>query len=165
MSKMGGMSDIRYGAIRSRRMLIDAVNALSPFKDAITVVGAHAVHEWVKEAWGSVDMEATRDADITINPSFISDNPSIIETLKNIGLEPALRDRPGIYGLEIESSLPLEARTTFDILVPECYAGGGNRAARISGQKNTTSIFKNTLSTTIPFFNLQMFYDSNKLAI
>ena len=126
-----------YGAIRSRRLLIDAVNALSLFQDAITVVGAHAVHEWVKEAWGSVDIEATRDADITINPSFVADNPSIIETLKNIGLEPALRDRPGVYGLEIESSLPLEARTTFDILVPECYAGGGNRAARISGQKNT----------------------------
>jgi len=137
LSKIDGMADIRYGAIRSRRLLIDAVYALSMFKDAITVVGAHAVHEWVKETWGPVDMEATRDADITINPSFIADNPSILETLKNIGLEPALQDRPGIYGLEGESNLPLEARTTFDILVPESYAGGGNRAARIPGQKNT----------------------------
>jgi hypothetical protein len=81
-------------------------------------------------------MEATRDADVVINPSFVADNPNIIEILKSIGLESAIKDRPGIYGLETEFNLPLEARTTFDILVPEMYAGKGRRAARIPGQKN-----------------------------
>ncbi|MCL2826842.1 MAG: hypothetical protein FWD72_05505, partial [Eggerthellaceae bacterium] len=61
------------------------------------------------------------------------------ELLKSIGVEPAHRDRPGIYGFESEAELPLEARTTFDILVPEAYAGGGRRAARIPEQKNAAS--------------------------
>jgi hypothetical protein len=139
LNKNGNIADIRYGAMRSRRLLIDAIIALAPFKNAITVVGAHAVHVWVQNAWGPIDMETTRDADVSINPSFVADNPKIIDALKAIGLEPALKDRPGTYGLLAESALPWTARTTFDILVPEAYAGGGRRAARIPGQKNAAS--------------------------
>jgi hypothetical protein len=136
MNKASTMTDIRFGAIRSRRLLLESIKALEQFIDAITVIGAHAVHVWAQEAWGPIEMEATRDADVSINPSFVTTDQKIIEALAGIGLVPALRDRPGIYGFESESDLPLKARTTFDLLVPEAYAGGGRRAAHITGQKN-----------------------------
>jgi len=37
-------SDLAYGVQSSRRLLIDTIRALADFGDAITVVGAHAVH-------------------------------------------------------------------------------------------------------------------------
>jgi len=133
------MTSVRHGAARSRRMLIEAIKALSAFEEATTVIGAHAVHVWVQDAWGQIDIEATRDSDICINPTFVTEDPKIIEILTSIGIEPAHKDRPGIYGLATEADLPLRLRTTFDLLVPEVYAGGGRRAARIPGQKNTAT--------------------------
>jgi hypothetical protein len=139
MSKISTIVDVHYAAIRSRRLLIDAINALAPFKDAITVIGAHAVHIWAQKALGPIDMEATRDADVSINPLFVAETPKIIDSLRSISVDLALKDRPGVYGFTSETELPLEARTTFDILVPEAYAGAGRRAARIPGQKNAAS--------------------------
>jgi hypothetical protein len=139
MNRSDYMLSIRSGATNSRHLLIKAVNALSVLEKAITIVGAHAVHVWVQNVWGPVEMEATRDADIVLNPSFVADSPKIIELLQEIGIEPASRDRPGIYGLSTERALPWAARTTFDVLVPETYAGSGRRAARIVGQKNAAS--------------------------
>ncbi|MDR0416359.1 MAG: hypothetical protein LBH76_03405, partial [Propionibacteriaceae bacterium] len=43
---------MRYGAANSRRLLVRAVKALDEFKDAVTVIGAHAVHLWVERVWG-----------------------------------------------------------------------------------------------------------------
>ena len=133
------MVNIRYGVAQSRRLLIKALKAMSVFKEAITVVGAHAVHVWIQEAWGKIEMEATRDSDVSVNPIFVASDPKIADLLKSIGVEPALTNRPGIYGLVAEGGIPLQARTTFDLIVPEVYAGGGRRAARIPGQKNSAS--------------------------
>ncbi|MDR1184507.1 MAG: hypothetical protein LBK67_06890 [Coriobacteriales bacterium] len=133
------MMNIRYGAAHSRRLLIETARALSVFQNAITVIGAHAIHAWVQNAWGPIEMEATRDSDVSINPIFVTKDPKITNVLKGIGVEPAHQDRPGIYGLASESGLPWMSRTTIDLLVPEVYAGGGRRAARIPGQKNSAS--------------------------
>lgn len=167
ISRAESMSSVRYGAASSRRLLIDAIKALSVFGDAITVVGAHAVHVWVQNAWGRIDMEATRDSDITINPSFVAEDPKIIEMLKAIGVEPALSNRPGIYGLIDETGFPLQARTTFDILVPEVYAGTGRRAARIPGQNNaaTRAIGLELVLWDRHMFNLETFDEPNESVV
>ena len=47
-------SDMRYGVVHSRRLLIDTIRALNEFADAVTVIGAHAVHVWVQDAWGQL---------------------------------------------------------------------------------------------------------------
>jgi hypothetical protein len=127
---------MRYGAARSRRLLIDSLKALADFQDALTVVGAHAVHVWVEKAWGPTDMAATRDCDLVVNPVLVTDDPKLVDIMARVGVAPALQDRPGIYGLPDESGLEWRSRTTIDLIVPEAYAGGGRRAARIAGQKN-----------------------------
>ena len=133
------MPNMRFGVVMSRRLLVEAIRALDVFMEAITVIGAHAVHVWVQNAWGPIEMEATRDSDISINPVFVASDPKIIDLLRDIGVEPVLEDRPGVYGYTKESGLHFNTRTTFDLIVPEVYAGGGRRAARIPGQKNSAS--------------------------
>ncbi|ACZ31890.1 hypothetical protein Xcel_2877 [Xylanimonas cellulosilytica DSM 15894] len=132
-------ADARYGAARSRRLLLEAIAALDEFEAAITVVGAHAVHVWVQAAWGAIDMESTRDGDLAVNPVFVTPTPKLAELMQSIGTTPAMPERPGIYGYSDEAELPLAERTTVDLIVPEAYAGPGRRAARIAGQLAATS--------------------------
>jgi hypothetical protein len=124
----------RYGAEQSRRLLIATIETLGSHADAMTVVGAHAVHVWVQKKWGPIDMESTRDGDLAVNPRFIAEVPKLMELMAEIGLEPVHPERPGIYGLVSERGLPWEQRTTVDLLVPELYAGAKGRSARIRGQ-------------------------------
>jgi len=133
------MLSARFGVAQSRRLLVDTIRTLAGFSDAITVIGAHAVHVWTQEAWGLVEMQATRDADLAVNPVFVAPDPKLLDLLGGLGLSPALPDRPGIYGYDEEAALPLPERTTIDLIVPEAYAGPGRRAARIVGQKSTAS--------------------------
>jgi hypothetical protein len=127
--------DVSYGVRRSRRLLIDTIRALSDFSDGLTVVGAHAVHVWVQDALGPVPMQATRDADVAVNPAFVTSDPKLLEVMGGIGVEPAFPDRPGVYGYAVDKELPFLGRATIDLIVPEAYAGPGRRAARIAGQK------------------------------
>lgn len=133
------LEDARYGAERSRRLLITTIVALGEHANAMTVVGAHAVHVWVQKKWGPVDMESTRDGDLAVNPVLIAEDPKIMEIMAEIGLEPARPERPGIYGYVNERGLSWERRTTVDLLVPETYAGSKGRSARIPGQKSATT--------------------------
>jgi hypothetical protein len=131
--------DVAYGVQQSRRLLIDTIKALADFADGITVVGAHAVHVWVQDTLGPIPMQATRDADVAVNPVFVASDPKLLDLMVGIGVEPALPDRPGVYGYATEAELPLAERTTIDLIVPEAYAGPGRRAARIAGQQHAAS--------------------------
>ena len=133
------LADTVLAVNQSRRLLIDTLHALSDFSDAITIVGAHAVHLWAADLWGTLPMPATRDADLAINPVFVTPDPKLLEMMENIGVTPALQDRPGVYGYTTEGDLPLSLRTTIDLIVPEAYAGPGRRAARIAGQAGAAS--------------------------
>ena len=133
------LQDATYGVLSSRRLLIDTISALAAFSDAITVVGAHAVHIWAQDVLGPVDMQATRDADVAVNPVFVAPDPKLLDIMARIGVTPAVPDRPGVYGYADESALPLGERTTIDLIVPEAYAGAGRRAARIPGQQRSAS--------------------------
>ncbi|MDR0283462.1 MAG: hypothetical protein LBI33_01005 [Propionibacteriaceae bacterium] len=112
---------------------------MDAFADAVTVIGAHAVHVWVQAAWGPVEMQATRDADIAVNPVFVAPDPKLMGLMSELGVVPALPDRPGVYGYQAEAGLSLAERVTIDLIVPEVYAGPGRRAARIDGQPSAAS--------------------------
>lgn len=123
----------------SRRLLIDTIRHLEPFRDSLTVIGAHAVFARVQDVIPEMLMQSTNDADLAVNPAFVTPQPVIIALMAEAGLEPASADRPGIYGYKRESSTPQVERTTIDLIVPEAYAGAGRRAARITGQKGATT--------------------------
>lgn len=131
------LGDSQYGVQKSRRLIIDTTRALGVHAEAVTVVGAHAVHVWVQTKWGEAAMESTRDGDLVIDPVYVAADPKIDAMMLSIGLEPALKDRPGIYGYLAERDLEFSSRTTIDLLVPEAFAGDakkGARSARVPGQ-------------------------------
>ena len=134
-----GFEDARYGAERSRRLLITTIVALGEHADAVTVVGAHAVHVWVQKKWGPIDVESTRDGDLAVDLVLIAEDRKIMELMTGIGLELAHSERPGIYVLVSERGFSCEQRTSVDLLVPETYAGSKGRSARIPRQKSATT--------------------------
>lgn len=153
------VGDAQYGVRRSRRLIIETTRALGEHAGAVTVVGAHAVHVWVQDKWGDVEMETTRDGDLAINPVYVAPDPKIVEMMEGIGLERASEDRPGIYGYSAERDLDLAQRTTIDLLVPEAFAGSGRRSAELDGQKQAATrarglelaLFDRTLTTLHTF--------------
>lgn len=108
---------MRYGAAKSRRLLVRTVVALDEFRSAVTVIGG----------------------DVVIDPRFVTDDPNLVDLMARVGISPALKDRPGIYGFATEEVLEWQRRTTVDLIVPEAYAGPGRRAARIEGQRHAAS--------------------------
>lgn len=134
-----GHVDDTESARLSRRLLVDTIRHLEPFRDSLTVIGAHAVFALVQDVIPELVMQSTNDADLAVNPAFVASRPEIIALMAEAGLEPASADRPGIYGYKSESGINQVERTTIDLIVPEAYAGAGRRAARITGQKDATT--------------------------
>lgn len=123
----------------SRRLLLEAIGVLEPFRESLTVIGAHAVFARVQDTLPDLAMQATSDADLAVNPAFVTSQPTILSLMEGAGLAVVSPDRPGIYGYQSESGLPQSSRTTIDLLVPEAYAGAGRRGARIAGQRNAAT--------------------------
>lgn len=117
--------------VRARSGLLDALEALGPLRDAAVLVGAQAIYEYTRDHAGDYAVSPfTFDADLTLIPELLVDDPKVIDAMQNAGY--GLTDQPGIYrrddGVQV------------DLLVPEAVGGRigrgadlgvhGNRAAR-----------------------------------
>lgn len=109
----------------SRRALLDALDALSTHRAGLTVVGAHAVYEHTRHRDLGFDA-STSDADLSVDPDLIANDPPIGSALQNAGFTEADRGRPGMWSRQIGA-----AGVTVDLLVPETFAGPGRRGARL----------------------------------
>lgn len=134
----GGVDDAQSARL-SRRLLIDAIRHLAPFRESLTVIGADAVFARAQKGIPDLMMQSTRDADLVVDPAFVTPSPAIVTLMEEAGLVAVSPDRPGIYGYLSEAGLPQTGRTTIDLLVPEAYAGAGRRAARLPGQRNAAT--------------------------
>lgn len=117
---MPGEHDQAY--IDARKILLDALDVLTPHHSALTLVGAQAIYLHV----GAADLavaEYTTDADIALDPDLLADEPLLESTLQAGGFLPA--SQPGIWAKGAERT------RTVDLLVPAASAGEGRRAARI----------------------------------
>ncbi|MFK4729484.1 hypothetical protein ROT00_07345 [Agromyces mediolanus] len=117
--------------IRSRGLLVDVLKELQPQRDALTVVGAHAVLERTKALEPYLVSDATRDADLGVTPELLSAEPLLGATLRDLGLEEASQVRPGVWGLVSERDRDLHDRLTIDLIAPASLAGPGRRAAKV----------------------------------
>lgn len=126
--------DPRY--VAARRVLLDALHALSAHSDAIVIAGAQAVYLHT----GATDLDLTiapytTDGDLAINPSLLGDDPVLEAVMEGAGFhlspQPGGHIEPGIWlapaGID-DSDLFVPV----DLIVPEgAYSGGGTRAARL----------------------------------
>lgn len=114
--------------VLARRVLLDALEALGIQRRALILVGAQAIYLHTGPA-GLAIPEYTTDADIGIDPQFLSDNPRLEDAFQEAGFRPAGTNvgswlaKRRLSGKEIEVMV--------DLLVPATVGGSGRRGARL----------------------------------
>ncbi len=107
--------------VEARRVLLDALEALSGHMDHIVLVGAQAIYLHTDEVTLGVAL-FTKDADVVLVPP-LADEPNIEKAMRDAGFRPG--SQPGIW---------LDENGQVDLLVPDGLAPvGGRRAARLEG--------------------------------
>ncbi len=71
----------------ARRVLLDALEALGPHRDAAILVGAQAIYLHTGKADIGV-AEYTTDADFALDPALLDETPPLEQVLKNAGFTP-----------------------------------------------------------------------------
>ena len=80
--------------VLARRVLLDALSALGPHRDAVVLVGAQAVYLHT----GDIDLAVaptTTDADLALTPDRLHDKPLLEEALRAAGFTAGLN--PGSW--------------------------------------------------------------------
>lgn len=127
------VSDIDPSYVEARRVLLDALTALAPHGAAFIVAGAQAIYLRTGDADIAV-APYTTDADLTLDPSLLGDEPQLETAMRAAGF--ALADmgghvEPGIW-MAHGNIAGAEVLIPVDLIVPEAVAsGGGRRGARL----------------------------------
>lgn len=107
--------------VLSRRVLLDALSALGPHRDAVVLVGAQAVYLHT----GDTDLAVaptTTDADIALTPDRLHDKPLLEDALRAAGF--VAGPNPGTWRGT--------SGVAVDLMVPASLSGtGGRRGARL----------------------------------
>ena len=123
--------------VASRRVLLDALEALSAQRRAAILVGAHAVYLRVGEG-DLATTPHTTDADLALDPSLLGGDPLLNEALVAAGFWPKTGASGPVVGSWVTEQ-KVEGRSVhvdLDLLVPEAVSGDGTRAARLGVQGN-----------------------------
>jgi len=110
--------------VKSRRALLDALEALEDHRDGLILVGAQAIYLYTGEADVPIATR-TKDSDLVLDPSLLQENPLLEQAMAGADFHRNLESgQPGEW-LDAEE-IPV------DLLVPESLGGrGGRRGARI----------------------------------
>lgn len=141
--------------VRSRRLLIDVITALADHRDALTVLGAHAVIEVTQGLADVPPDDSTRDGDLGVTPSLLLPSPKLAEVMESLGFEQEYVERPGIWSPISQHELNIHARDTIDLIAPYAvsYEEGAKkprRAARVGEHgKSAVSATRGTELTTV----------------
>ena len=122
MNPPGG-ADLR---LRTRRALLDALEALAEQRDAIVVIGAQAVLLRTGAIEAAIP-EETKDADLGVDAGALRDDPRLEQALERAGFyKDSERPQPG--GWISRDGIPV------DLMIPEAMAGPAaplRRGARV----------------------------------
>jgi hypothetical protein len=123
--------------VAARRVLLDALDALSEHRGAVIVAGAQAIY--LRAGAGVLPIaDLTTDADLALDPALLPPSPDLEAMLKAGGFDHVERNgalEPGSWqthttlrGKEVE--IPL------DLIVPADAAEGGRRSAELGPHGN-----------------------------
>lgn len=119
--------------VAARRVLLDALVALEAHRSAVVIVGAQAVYLRTGES-GLAVAPYTTDADLTLDPSGLVDDPTLSSAMRNMGFEHQLIDghiEPGIWVATVKVEGRDEA-VPVDLIVPSGMASSvGRRSVRL----------------------------------
>ena len=121
--------------VLARRVLLDALYALGVHRDAVIIVGAHAVYMRV----GGADLAVaphTTDGDLAIEPAALGETPPLEQTFTHAGFLPRGGDSVGVWVTHRPTSANTTTELAIDLLVPASISPGkGRRAARLPGHE------------------------------
>ncbi|MBI4701795.1 MAG: hypothetical protein HY744_11665 [Deltaproteobacteria bacterium] len=127
------MSEADELYVLARRVLLDALAALGPHRDAIVLVGAQAVYLRVGEADLAV-APFTTDGDLAIDPAVLAGIPPLERALMEAGFLPKTKDSVGVWITKRPTSRSPDTEVALDLLVPASVSPGtGRRAACLPG--------------------------------
>jgi hypothetical protein len=107
----------------ARRVLLDALDALGSHRDAVIVVGAHAVYMRVGEADLAV-APYTTDGDLAIDPARLSEIPPLEQALSQAGFLPKAADSVGVWITHRPTADNPRTEVAIDLLVPASVSPG-----------------------------------------
>ena len=127
------MTEVDELYVMARRVLLDALDALGPHRDAIVLVGAQAVYLRVGEADLAI-APYTTDGDLAIDPTRLGLIPPLEQALLAAGFAHRAKDSVGQWIAKRKTSEALDVDVPVDLLVPASVSPGkGRRSARLPG--------------------------------
>lgn len=116
--------------VAARRVLLDALEASTPFRRSLILVGAQAVYLRTKQAQVTA-APFTIDGDIAIDPSSFPSSPPLEEVLATAGF--AAGTQPGSW-MRTTNVEGRDVTVEIDLMVPAAVAGGsGTRSVELEG--------------------------------
>jgi hypothetical protein len=121
--------------VLARSVLLDALEALGPHREASVLVGAQAIYLRVGEAELAV-APFTTDGDLVIDPRRLSDVPPVEQGLIEAGFALKGGTNVGIWVTRRATRTHPEVEVAVDLLVPAAVSTAtGSRAARLRGHE------------------------------
>lgn len=115
--------------VAARRVLLDALEALGPQREAVTVVGAQAIYLRTGDSGIRGVAPYTTDADLALSPVRLADEPHLDELMGVAGFEH--KGDPGIWWKTVDIG-DTATEVEVDLMVPDRFApAGGRRSVRI----------------------------------
>lgn len=120
----------------ARRVLLDALDALGPHRDATILVGAQAIYLHTGAAELAV-AEFTTDADLALDPELLDEIPPLEQALQNAGFFHMGKSGVGVWKTSRPDRDGDDVEVQVDLLVPSAVSPGrGRRAARLPGHND-----------------------------
>lgn len=117
----------------ARRVLLDALEALGPHRDATILVGAQAIYLHTGDAELAV-AEYTTDADLALDPALLGEIPPLEQALQTAGFLHMGMTSVGVWKTSRPDQDANAVEVQVDLLVPSGVSpGAGRRAARLPG--------------------------------
>ncbi|MCK5800844.1 MAG: hypothetical protein KAI47_26835 [Deltaproteobacteria bacterium] len=117
----------------ARRVLLDALEAFGPHRDAAILVGAQAIYLHTGDAELAV-AEYTTNADLALDPALLDKIPPLEQALQCAGFTPMGSRGVGVWKTSRRGSDDRDVEVQVDVLVPSAVSPGtGRRAARLPG--------------------------------
>lgn len=119
--------------VLARRVLLDALEALEPYREAVVLVGAQAIYLHVGEADLAV-ASYTTDGDLILDPARLAHTPPLEDTLRRAGFVASSRDSVGSWIAHRTTLSERDVAVPIDLMVPQSVSSGsGRRSTRLPG--------------------------------
>lgn len=126
----GDFDDLEIEIVTSRRALIDVIIGLAEQREALTVLGGHAVIEVTQGVPALPPDDTTRDGDLGVIPQLLGDAPNLSARMAELGYEAARPERPGVWSPVLQRARSIHDRDSVDLIAPMSLARGDLTSSR-----------------------------------